>query len=77
MPELILDCRQLCVINAANIVRQIYVVQSVHFTNYVMHYRIGQKYLFRISKVIPTPENDDDDEINYGANPTYLDLIDM
>ena len=75
VPELILDCRQICVINAANIVAK-YVVQSVHFTNYVMHYRIGQKYLFRISKVIPTPENDDD-EVNDGDNPTYLDLIDM
>ena len=53
VPELILDCRQLCVINAANILRQIYVVQSVHFTNYVMHYRIGQSICFASAKSFP------------------------
>ena len=53
IPELILDCRIVEIVNANNIEREIYVVHSIHFVNYELHYRIGQKYIFRISKLIP------------------------
>ena len=73
VPELILDCRILHVIEHTDILRQIYVVQSIHFTNLLMHYRIGQKFLFRISKVIPNDADVNDDNCNL----IYLDIINM
>ena len=76
VPELILDCRILHVIEHTDIIRQIYVVQSIHFTNLLMHYRIGQKFLFRISKIIPK-ESNDADSVDDNGNQMYLDIINM